>query len=110
MTCAVPAWPFGPRSHRIHWPDSEPAPLERGGFVLLEGSMELIANAGGSLCSSRWQGLVVHMPLPLFQQRWMAAAQCQIHALESWEKTPWGACCDPDKTHAAKRKNPAYVH
>ena len=67
---AVPAWMFGPSSHHIHRPGSalqgtEPAPLERDGFVLLEGSMELIANAEGSLCFSWWQELVVHTLLPV---------------------------------------------
>lgn len=94
IVCEVPTWTFGPSSHRIRRPGSalqgpEPAPLEHGRFVLLEGSMELIVNAEGSWCFSWWQGLDIHTPLLVpcyFSSAGRLPLKAKFNLLESWEK------------------------
>lgn len=60
----VASWTFGPNCHDIHQLcRMQSQLLWNMEFVLLEGNMELIASAEGSLCFSWWQGLAVHTPL-----------------------------------------------
>lgn len=92
----MPAWSplgtFGPDCHNIHQLcRMQSQLLWNMEFVLLEGNMELIASADGSLCFSGWQGLVVHTPLlpvhPVSAAVWNGCHKSQIHPLESWEKS-----------------------
>lgn len=111
---AVPAWTFwsstsshplarlSPAGHRASssracWVCASGrehgAYCERWGFIVLLTA----ARAGLSTRRCRYFSGVGRLPL-----------KSQIRALESWEKTPGGACCDPDKTHAAKGKKPGF--
>lgn len=77
---------------------SEWAPLEHGGFVLLE---------VGSLLLNSFIMFLMGWSSPLHCCCFSDAAKSHNHPMESWEK-PRGACCDPDKTCAAERKNPTF--
>lgn len=78
-----------------------------------KGTWSLLPVLKGSLCFSGWQGLVVHTPPlpvhPVTSAVWNGCHKSQIHPLESWEKSQGLPACDPDKTRAAERKNPAFL-
>lgn len=115
MTIAhvVVSWMFGPNSHNIHQLcRTQSQLLWNMEFVLLEGNMELIASAEGLLCFSWWQGLVVHSPLlpvPCDFSSVEQLPQKPNSSIRELGESPRDACCDPDKTHAAERKNPAFA-
>lgn len=109
----VASWTFGPNCHDIHQLcRMQSQLLWNMEFVLLEGNMELIASAEGLLCFSWWQGLAVHAllllaPCDFSSVEWLP--QKPNSSIRELGESPGAACCDPDKTRAAKRKNPAFV-